>query len=83
MGKVLDIVDKIIHMPPKAGRVESPVAMDHRIAIYPDGNRRIQGCYQWSEAGKTGWVWKDLPEVYVDATGQERKRAQHGEERST
>ena len=74
MRTIQDMIDRSGLLNRKPRRIESAVAMDIRVAVYPNGEKRIQGNYQWSEGDKTGWKWKDLPMVYVDTTGQERKR---------
>ena len=52
--------------------VEDKEPHDFRVACYPDGSKKIQGAYQWSKGTSWGVAWRDLPMVYVDATGQER-----------
>lgn len=54
-------------------RVESRFPNAFRMAQYPDGSRRIQGAYAWSQGREGGVVWKDLPMVQVDEDGQEVK----------
>lgn len=55
-----------------APRIEDKDPVGFRMAIYPDGSKRIQGSYQWSQGHMWGHVWRDFKEVYVDASGQER-----------
>lgn len=53
-------------------RMESSTPIDFRVAEYPDGSRRIQGGYPWSEGwGQHGIIWRDLPLVRVGEDGQE------------
>lgn len=52
-------------------RVESQYPNLFREAIYPDGTTAIQGAYAWTQGNEGGVVWRDLPQVYVDATGKE------------
>ena len=54
-----------------APRIVDKDAVGYRIAQYPDGNRVLQGSYQWSQGHKWGHEWKDLPLVLVDEKGQE------------
>ena len=54
-----------------APRTVNDEPLGFRVAQYPDGSKRIQGKYQWSQGYKWGFVWKDLPLVYVDAAGEE------------
>lgn len=54
-------------------RVVSKEPRGFRVAQYPDGSKRVQGSYLWSEGGKWGFEWKDLPMVKVDALGNEIK----------
>jgi hypothetical protein len=54
-------------------RVESQFPNCFRQAVYPDGERAIQGAYAWSQGSEGGVIWKDLPLVYVDENGQEIK----------
>jgi hypothetical protein len=42
-----------------------------RVAQYPDGSKRIQGAYAWSQGSMGGVEWRDLPLVYVDMDGKE------------
>lgn len=51
-------------------RVESAYPNAFRIAIYPDGHKTVQGAYSWTQGDTGGVIWKDLPEVQVDADGQ-------------
>lgn len=53
-------------------RLEAKDPRGFRVASYPDGSKRVQGGYAWSQGSKGGLVWRDLPMVYVDALGQER-----------
>jgi hypothetical protein len=46
-----------------------------RLAQYPDGNKRLQGAYQWSQGQQWGIEWRDIPTVYVGNDGQEIKYA--------
>ncbi len=55
----------------KVARIESTVPTTFRVAQYPDGSRRIQGAYQWSEGWQGGITWRDLPMVDVDENGNE------------
>jgi len=56
-----------------ASRLVAMEPRSFRMAQYPDGSKRIQGGYAWSQGTKGGIEWRDLPLVYVDNTGQERK----------
>ena len=56
-----------------APKIEDKDPTSFRVACYPDGSTRMQGCYQWSKGHKWGHVWKDLSLVLVDADGQEYK----------
>ena len=38
---------------------------------YPDGSKRVQGGYHWSQSCMGGVIWKDLPLVQVGNDGQE------------
>jgi len=52
-------------------RCESQTANMFRVAQYPDGSKRIQGAYAWSQGSMGGVEWRDLPLVYVDMDGKE------------
>lgn len=52
-------------------RIESTSPNAFRVAQYPDGDKRIQGAYAWSEGSIGGFEWRDLPLVYVDMVGKE------------
>lgn len=54
-----------------AARAENQSPSALRIAVYPDGIPRIQGAYAWSQGDQGGVTWRDLPQVRVDAQGQE------------
>lgn len=58
-----------------AGRMEDMSPHNFRMAQYPDGSKRIQGAYQWSQGQMWGVTWKDLPLVYVNNLGEELKYA--------
>ncbi len=56
----------------KPCRIEQTVPTDFRVAVYPDGVKRLQGAYHWQEGWNTqGYVWKDIPMVMVDDNGKE------------
>lgn len=56
----------------KPVRVEHTVPSDFRVAVYPDGVKRLQGAYRWQEGwNNQGFVWKDIPMVMVDDNGRE------------
>ena len=55
----------------KAQRIEHRVPSDFRVAVYPDGVKRLQGAYQWQEGWTNGHTWKDIPMVMVDDNGRE------------
>jgi hypothetical protein len=45
----------------------SSTPSDFRIAVYPDGSKKLQGAYAWWEGfSKSGVDWKDIPEVYIN-----------------
>lgn len=52
-------------------RVVNNEPLAFRVAQYPDGRKQVQGKYQWSQGYKWGYVWQDLPLVYVDEKGSE------------
>lgn len=52
-------------------RVEAVFPNAFRVAQYPDGSRRVQGAYSWSQGSEGGVIWRDLPLVQVDEDGQE------------
>ncbi len=58
-----------------AGRMEDMNPHGFRLAQYPDGNKRLQGAYQWSQGQQWGVVWRDIPTVYVGNDGEEVKYA--------
>ena len=62
-----------IHHDVGPAKLISMAPRDFRVAQYPDGSKRVQGAYAWSQGITGGTEWKDLPLVYVDASGQERK----------
>ena len=51
--------------------VETSTLLSIRLAQYPDGRVVTQGAYQWTQGFNGGVVWRDMPIVLVDATGQE------------
>lgn len=54
-------------------RIEDLNPRGLRVAQYPDGSKRVQGSYQWSEGSSWGVAWRDLPLVSVGDNGQEIK----------
>lgn len=56
-------------------RLESRVPREFRVGKYPDGSKRVQGGYSWSQGTGGGITWRDLPVVNVDELGEE---IQHG-----
>lgn len=55
----------------KPARTEEASPSTFRFAQYPDGSKRLQGGYRYIEGFEGGTVWRDLPCVMVDETGQE------------
>lgn len=52
-------------------RTESPQPVNFRFAIYPDGQRRLQGAYPWSAGfSESGVAWRDIPSVHVNEDGE-------------
>ena len=52
-----------------ATRVLHPLPILFRFAKYPDGSRRLQGGFPYTEGFHTGIEWRDIPEVNVDEKG--------------
>lgn len=52
-----------------AVRMQSNTPHDFRFAKYPDGSRRLQGAYVWSQGVMGGVEWRDIPVVDVDQSG--------------
>lgn len=70
-GRLSDVINEMQELKIAAARVEDTVPRGLRFAEYPDGSRRLQGGYAWSQGALGGVVWRDLPVVAVDARGQE------------
>lgn len=51
-------------------RIEAAFPNGFRMAVYPDGSRRLQGAYSWTQGVEGGVIWRDVPEVRVDAEGR-------------
>lgn len=59
----------LMHVQPV--RTEENIPRSLRFAKYPNGQRRLQGAFFWSQEFQSGLIWRDIPEVCVDAAGQE------------
>ena len=55
----------------ESGKTFLSAPSSYRMAEYPNGEVKLQGCFTWNQGTSGGFEWRDMDKVKVDWEGKE------------